>query len=322
MDNHNHQGLRIIKPSDSIPVDHPIFLIFGQPGICKSSPGFSARDPVTVNFDGENGLARAVNRKEALDIATIDQLRELRRDPDILKPFASIVIDTVGRALDLMTLEIIDDTPKYGRNGNLTQQGWGDLKTRFRTWMTQLRGMQKDIVLLAHHKEEKDNDLTCVRPDIVGGSLAEVLKISDFVGYLAMNGKQRVLDFSPTEKWFGKNPANWKPFTVPEPAKAQQFLAKLFDEGRAALGKISEASAGIARQLDDWRADIQTYTRAEEFNRAVPKIRALPEPLLSQVAKVLLDEAERRKIPRDKETRTFLEPAIAVGAGAGQGSLL
>src|SRR6266705_3461931 len=101
--------LRIIRGTDPIRVDHPVFLIYGQPGIGKSSLGFSAREPITLNFDGQNGLARAVNRREALDIATIEEFALLREQPQILQPFTTIVVDTVGRALDLMTLQVIKD---------------------------------------------------------------------------------------------------------------------------------------------------------------------------------------------------------------------
>ena len=303
--------LRIIRASDPIPVEHPIFLIFGQPGICKSSLGFSAEDPITLNFDGLNGLARTVNRRESVDIASTEQFRELRNTPEFLDPFRTLVVDTVGRALDLMSEEVIEDTPKYGRNGSLTLQGYGDLKTRFRSWMSATRKLNKNILLLSHHKEDKDGDSVFIRPDIIGASLGEVLKLADFVGFIYMSGKARILDFNPTERWFGKNPAGWKPFTIPEPAKARDFLAKLFDDGRAALGKISEVSATAAQTVMDWRIKIEGFTALEEFNRAAPEIRNLNATTQPQVVKLIIERAKAIGFAYDAQRKVFNAPQPA-----------
>ena len=101
-----------------------------------------------------------------------------------------------------MTADIAEKEPKKAPGGNLSQQGWGTLKTRFRTWVGQVRAMGKDMLLVSHDKEDKDGDTRIVRPDIVGGSYAEVMKVADFVGYLQMSGKDRVLDFNPTDLGF------------------------------------------------------------------------------------------------------------------------
>ena len=50
---------------------------------------------------------------------------------------------------------------------------------------------------------------------------AEQAKVADFVGYGYMSGKDRILDFNPTDRWIGKNPGGWAPFKVPAPGKAQ-----------------------------------------------------------------------------------------------------
>jgi len=301
--------LRIIEATERIIVEHPIFLLFGQPGVGKTSLGFSAENAILLNFDTESALARAVNRGRAINVLSVDELRELEQATEILAPFSTVVIDPVGSCVDLMAAAVIKDNPKYGRDGSLTQQGWGVLKSRFRTWITSIRAMKKNVLFVAHHKEDKNGDTVFVRPDISGGSKDAVLRLADFVGFLFMNGKERLLDFSPTESWFGKNPARWSTFKVPPPEKAQTFMAQLFAEGREALGKISEASASIANQVQDWQADIQTYTTAGEFNRAIPKIQPLPAIVKPQVVKLLMAAAEARGIPFDRTTKTFVDVA-------------
>lgn len=123
------------------------------------------------------------------------------------------------------------------------------------------------------------------------------MKIADFVGYISMSGKDRVLDFSPTDRWVGKNPGQWKPFKVPPVAKAQDFMADLFVKGRAALGSMSDESAKIVQLVDDWRAAIGTYKTADECTKAVAEINAIALPIAQAQAKRLLaDHAKTLKL--------------------------
>lgn len=301
--------MKIIKGTETIPVEHPVFMIFGQPGIGKSSIGYSAKDPLTLDFD--RGAHRAANRRDTLVIDTWGDVAELMAKPDQIAGYSTIVVDTVGRCLDLITADIAATDPKKAPGGNLSQQGWGVLKNRFRQWTAQLRALGKDVLLVAHDKEDKDGDTRIVRPDIVGGSYGEVMKVADFCGYLYMSGKDRVLDFNPTDRWIGKNPAGWDPFKVPPVAKAQSFMVDLFDQGRAALGEISDESAQILQQVEDWRTKIANLTTAAECNTAAAEIKALQPILAFQLAKVLMDHAKAKGLPFDTKAKTFMEPVAA-----------
>lgn len=301
--------MRIIKGTEAIVVEHPVFMIFGQPGIFKTSLAYSSKEPLILDFD--KGAHRAANRRDTLAIDSWADVAELMSHTEALEPYATIVVDTVGRCLDVLTADIIRETPKLGPNGNLSQQGWGVLKNRFRTWVATMRTLGKDVVLIAHDKEDKDGDTRVVRPDIVGGSYGEVMKVADFVGYGYMSGKDRLLDFNPTDRWIGKNPGAWAPFKVPPVAKAQTFLAEIIDQGRAALGSISEASAKVANQVEDWRTNITTFTTADECNRAIPEIKKLSALLQPQVVKILMDHAKAVAIPFNKEKKAFEAPAVA-----------
>jgi AAA domain len=300
---------RIIRAHEAITVQHPIFLIFGEPGICKSSLGYSAKNPLLL--DADKGAHRAANRRDTWPVSCWGDITALYEQPDILEPFGAIVPDTIGRILDYITLDIAENDPKKAPGGSLSQQGWGVLKSRFAQWMNRTRAMGKDVLLIAHHKEERDGDQRIMRPDIQGGSLHEVLKIADYVGYLYMSGKDRMLDFNPTDRWTGKNPAQWKPFKVPPVGKAATFMAELMDQGREALGKISEASALIARQVDEWCLQIATFQSAHEFNRALPELQKLTAAAAPQVKAVLIARANELSLTVDPVTRTFVDPKPA-----------
>jgi hypothetical protein len=306
--------MRIIKSTDAIPVEHPVVLVFGQPGIGKTSLAYSSAQPLLLDFD--SGAHRAVNRKDTLVINTWADVAELIQAPKTLEPYQTIVADTVGRCLDVMTADIIASTPKLGPNGNLSQQGWGVLKSRFRQWMGSLRALGKDVLLVAHDREDKDGDTRIVRPDIVGGSYGEVLKTADVVGYLYMAGKDRVLDFNPTDRWIGKNPAGWAPFKVPAVAQATDFVAGLFERSRDALGQISDESAKIAQVVEEWRDQIATFTTAQECNDAKDPINRLAVVIQPQVKKLLLDHAFAQGIQFDRKKKLFQDPAKPDGTPA------
>ena len=301
--------MKIVKGHEAITVDHPVFLLFGQPGIAKSSLGYSCEEPLLRDYD--KGAYRAVNRRDTLVIESWADVVE-SNSPERLAPYKTVVEDTVGRTLDLLTADIVVTEPKKAPGGNLTQQGFGTLKNRFRQHIATLRALGKDVLLIAHDKEDKDGDTRIVRPDIVGGSYGEVMKTADFVGYVYMSGKDRVLDFNPTDRWVAKNPAGWAPFKVPPPEKAQNFMAELFDRGRQALGAISEASAKVAEQVTEWRAQIETFTTAAEINAAIPEINTCVPVVQPQVKRLLMDRATALGIEFNLKTRQFVEKPAPV----------
>src|SRR5262245_25249690 len=305
--------MKIIRAVEPIPVEHPVFLIFGQPGICKSSLGYSTRDGLTLDFD--KGAHRAANRRDTLVIDAWKDVLELMESTTALDPYAALTVDTVGRCLDVLVTHLAAADPKKFPGGNPSQQGWGVLKSTFRTWVNALRAKGKDVLFIAHDKEDKDGDTRIVRPDIVGGSYAEVLKIADFIGYVSMNGRDRVLDFNPTDRWIGKNPAGWRPFAIPPVSLAQRFMADLFDQGRAALGAISEESATVAHEVNGWRAKIEAVTTSAALNAHIPAVQALAPTIAPQVKKLMLDRAKAIGCAYDKTAAAFVpvqveEPAL------------
>lgn len=301
--------MRIIKATDAIPVEHPVFLIFGQPGLLKTSLGYSCKDPLLRDYD--KGAHRAANRRDTLLIDSWADVVE-SNSAEALAPYSTVVEDTVGRCLDLITADIAANDPKKAPGGNLTQQGWGVLKNRFRQHIATLRALGKDVLLIAHDKEDKDGDTRIVRPDIVGGSYGEVMKVADFVGYAYMNGRDRVLDFNPTDRWVGKNPAGWAPFKVPPVAKAQDFMAELFEMGRQALGALSEESAAVMRQVDVWREKFAGITTADALNAEMPIVKAIDVPMVqAQAAKLLMDRGEALGFEFDTKAKKFAAPVAA-----------
>lgn len=126
-----------------------------------------------------------------------------------LEGYDTIILDTVGKALDSLAQDIIAAKPGLGYGGALNQKGWGQLGVRFRAFLNMLKGFGKDVVLISHMDEKDDNGSLKERLKIQGGSKDLVLTDSDVIARISVANKQRHLIFSPTETAFGKTRRDW-----------------------------------------------------------------------------------------------------------------
>jgi hypothetical protein len=279
--------VKIIRATDAIKVATLKVLLYGQPGLGKTSLAFTCNAPLCLDFD--KGAYRSKQRKDALDIGTWSDVVELMKSPAALAPYQTIIIDTVGRCLDEITRHILAESPKLGnRNGNLSLQGYGELKSIFQSWMRQLTLLGKDVVMICHDKEEKDGDRVFKRPDVVGGSLSEVLKVSDLIGYLSMKNNKAILDFTPTDDYVAKDAARLKSFALPNFDKHPNFGAQMLTKAKEEMSSLSGKVAAAADTIEQWRTAIDGYTTPEECNAGLAQMNNLPPEIGGQV-KVLLN---------------------------------
>jgi hypothetical protein len=295
--------VRIIHGAEPIIVQNPIFHVIGDTGIGKSSLlGMAGGKGLVLDFD--LGIHRTQNRPDAAQIRTWADLEGLVAEASA---YDVIGVDTVGRCLDVLSLEIIRAEPKMGKDGQLTQAGWGKLKSRFRNWLTELRAMGKVVVLLSHAREEKDGETRIVRADVAGGSYAEVMRVADFVGYMTMAGHDRVLDFNPTDRYCGKNPGGWEAIRVPHYLKEPEFLTGLINRGRKALGAISEQGAAALSLIADWTAKLEECTDADEINALTSAIEKVTPAVVQAQVKVLRSQrAKALGLVADVKAKKYL----------------
>src|SRR5690242_18123801 len=125
-------ALRIRKAEEPIRIEHLNLCIYAQPGVGKTSLAQTAEAPLTLDFD--KGIYRCAQRRDSVECGKWTDVSAMEAAD--LEPYKTIVVDTAGRALDKLGLDIIYDNPKMGRkDGALTLQGFGVLKSRFASWM-------------------------------------------------------------------------------------------------------------------------------------------------------------------------------------------
>lgn len=298
--------LHITKAADPITIERINVVLYGPPGIGKTTLAFTADAPLLLDFD--RGAHRAGNRKDTVQVGAWSDVADLRADD--LADYRTVIVDTAGRALDVLTADILRRDPKAGRGGALSLQGYGKLKAEFVAWIKAVNAMGKDVVLIAHMDEQRNGDDLIERLDVQGGSKGELYKSADAMGRIALRNGARRLDFSPTDAAFGKNPANLDPLDVPHPTKDPAFLAGVIARIKGTLNAGAEEQRKAAAVLTEWRERIAGLSDADQFNAALEDLKQAP-----RAAQALFAAAAKDKgLKADKAAGIYVSPSAAVAA--------
>ena len=264
--------LKITRAADPIKVERLNMVLYAQPGIGKSSLAFTAADPLLLDFD--RGSYRAQNRKDVVQVENWNDVASITADD--LSTFKTVIVDTAGRALDALSVDIIKANPKHGRGGALSLQGYGELKARFIAFLKLLNSFGKDVVLIAHMDEQRNGDEIVERLDVQGGSKGEIYKAADAMGRLVIQNGQRKLLFSPTDAAFGKNPGGFDPMDVPAMGTTEfdGFLGRVIQETKDRLNAMSEAQKAAAAEQQWFKDILPTVTDADGINGLIERAKA------------------------------------------------
>lgn len=293
--------LRIIRSADPIRVERLNLTLYGQPGAGKTSLAFTADKPLLLDFD--NGAHRAANRKDSVRVHAWDDVASIK--PEDIAEFDTVVVDTAGRALDVLATDIIRRNPKDGRGGALTLQGYGKLKAEFTAWLKMLNSFGKDVVLIAHMDEQRNGDEIIERLDVQGGSKGEIYKASDAMGRVAVKGGMRTLNFNPTEAAFGKNPGQLDTMEIPHPTREPRFLAEIIQSIKDRLNAMTDEQIAQQALIEEWRVKIADAEDVYGFNGLLASVRKQPKIVQALFA----DAANARGFAFDKKADAYVAKA-------------
>ena len=253
-------------------------LIYGQPGIGKTTLALSAPNPVLFDFDGGISRVNKAHQCPTLQVKSwdeaLDALTELEKGET---PCKTIVIDTAGKMLDYMSDYIMKNDPKMKmRDGSLALKGYGQRKVMFTNLIKRISLMGKHVVFVAHEKEDKDGETRRVRPDMSGSSLGDLIKELDLVGYMQAFGRERTICWTPNEQYYAKNTCNLPEFEkVPIIIDPQggitgenDYLAKTFDGYANYLkqqAKVGEDYNALVAQISEDVTNVSDVDTANAF---------------------------------------------------------
>lgn len=262
--------LTIKNPFDPITISSIKVLIYGQPGIRKTSYSFTADKPFLIDFDKGIRRLHPVYRKNYAEVESWADVADIANDPAIAG-FDTLIFDTAGKMLDLLAIHLMRQNEKLNYQGNLTIQGYGVLKTSFRTWLATLEAAKKNLVFVAHDKEGKEGEETRIRPDVPGGSLATLIREMDLVGYMESRGNVSTITFDPSDRFWGKNSCR-----IPKITDLDKFpLSKLFEMYAEQQEKINDISNDYKDLMSVIDAKIDTVKDAETAKVAAAELETL-----------------------------------------------
>lgn len=254
-------------------------LVYGQPGLGKSTLALSTPNPVLFDFDGGiqrvNGAFQCPTLQVQNWTEVLQALQELEKEPN---DFKTIVIDTAGKMLDYMSTYIIQQDNRLGkRDGSLTLQGFGARKIMFINFLKRVSMMGKHVIFVAHEREEKDGDIRIVRPEIGGSSAGDLIKELDLVGYMQAIGNKRTISWTPQEKFYAKNTCNLPPMQeIPIIIDAQgkiighnDFMSNIFENYDNYLKQESNTRKEYDELISEIEGEVACISDAEQANSYV-----------------------------------------------------
>ena len=265
-------------------------LIAGYPGIGKSTLALSAPNPLHIDVDFGIDRIEPRYRKPYIQPKSYDEILE-DLTPLNVKDFDTLVFDTGGKLISLMSQWAIKKDVKYGqRDGSLSLKGYGFIGREFQRLMDYcFYELDKHIVVVFHAIEEKDGDNTRLRIKVEGQTKNNVWEPMDLGGFVEIQGNNRTIGFSNCERYFAKGTRGihgvWQ---VPElgPDKPNDFLTRLFAQynalSAAEVAQNAEEQEAYEAAMAEGREIVAGITDADSANAAMSKIKAVNHALTSK----------------------------------------
>jgi len=245
--------MEIIKAHEPIRATTIRVLIYGEPGIGKTTLGLTAPRPLLVDCD--SGVRRVAPqfRSDYVPVTSWKDILDVTEDQ--LPDYETLVIDTVGKAMEFLADQVKKENYKLtSKTGGLTLQGWGALLAQFTDFLGKVQRRGKHIVFVAHHREGQEDEKRYFRPDISGRSLGNIVRDMDLVGYMQSRNNERTISFNPTDAFYGKNTCSLPPvINIPDLSQsASKPLSNIFGQYETML----ESQAEVMKSYEELLSDI------------------------------------------------------------------
>ena len=305
---------------------HIRMLIAGYPGIGKSTLALSAPNPLHIDVDFGIDRIEPQYRKPYIQPRNYEEILE-DLTPVNVADFDTLVFDTGGKLISLMSLWAIKKDPKYGqRDGSLSLKGYGFVGKEFVRLMDYcFYELQKNIVIIFHAVEEKDGDNTRLRIKVEGQTKNNVWEPMDLGGFVEIYGKDRTIGFSNCERYFAKGTRGITGIhKIPEltPTSPNDFLTRLFEQynerNAQEIAANAEAQDAYNAAMQEGVKIISSVTDADTANASMPKFKAIAHALTSEreLGVMWNDKIKKLGLVFDKKQKLYIMPNAEAQEGA------
>jgi len=287
-------------------------LIYGQPGIGKTSLALTSKNALV--FDLDKGVHRSIftdaDAVTDLQDANIEDLSKLITSGAIAQ-YDTVIIDTVGKLIDM----IITFVQKKFNRPTLRIQDWGAVKAEFINFTRLVNSLGKSIIYVAHEQEvqtEVDGVTKMIkRPDLGAGSGGKnLIRDLDAIGYYSVVGKSRVLDFRSNESFYSKDGYGIGTITAAsklEPLTVHNAITE------AMFHKFSDnytEQIKIADTVRSLESEINTAVDAIELNMSIDAVNlsGLPDSNKKALKAMIVAKSKELGLVFDRSKNAFARP--------------
>lgn len=299
-------------------------LIYGSPGLGKTTLALSAPDPVLIDFDDGISRVKALHRKQTIICDTYEEVLKDLENP-LVVACQTIIVDTGGSFITFLQDWAMRSNPALNtqKNGAISLKGFGTVKSEFVRFTERIkRVMKKNVIYVFHSVEEKDKDGSPIQRLQCEGSARNIVwQPCDFGAYMQMIGNKRYLSFTPEQEFYCKGCHGiYGRREVPElTAKDDNdYLTRLFNEARENIA--AEDATGITQKEQKEQYDIamrevhqlvDDIKTVEDATNAADRIANIQHALTSLVEarRILKDKLVQLGYTWDKEQKKYVEAA-------------
>lgn len=310
-------ALAIIPADQALNVSAIITYIYADPGVGKTSLGFTADKAISFDFDRGAHRTGELRRGAVVPVQCWKDVAELT--PQDLAPYNTVVIDTVGAMLESIKTHLLLTANNRQKDQTLKLKAQGLANQTFKQYINTLISLGKDVVFIAHASEDHNDERIIYRPELGGKNRNELYRIADIMGYLTTvttgEGKNaRVINFKPSPTHHAKNSGAlggetgevWLPDLKTNPT----FLADLIADAKAHINTLTPAQVASNKALEDldnWKQSCEEASHAGDLNQLTEALDK-EHVYYQNMRQAMIARSKVLKCNFDKERDTWISP--------------
>lgn len=285
-------------------------IIAGVAGIGKTTLALSSPKPLLIDLDKGVSRVEARFRSDTDEVSTYEELLTDLKTADLTN-YETIVIDTGGKLLELLKPVVIAEDAKNGkRDGNLSLQGYGAIKKKFKEFVNFVKTLDKNLIFVFHATEVAlDNDITGLRIRMEGSTKDDVWDDIDIGGFVEITGKERTIGFSNCERYYAKGTHGIHgTYTISNlnDGTKNTFITDLFAKIKADLNNEVEEFEKYNKVMEI-KGNIEAVNTVDGLNGTFESIKNVEHHLTSkeELWFALTEKAKELGVSYDKESGRF-----------------
>lgn len=197
-------------------------MFYGQSGTGKTTLASTFPGPILLCDVRDRGTDSVVGI-DNLDVTEIESWEDLERVYWFLKKhpgkYKTVIIDTMSQLQQLVVEDILaekgKDAEEAGGWGTMTQKEWGEVASRIKPMIINLRDLKMDVIFIAQHRvfnmpteEDETSNSTMLAPEVGPALMPSVGKFLNAA--VSIIGNTYIRERVETTRRMVKNPRNPK----------------------------------------------------------------------------------------------------------------